>query len=687
MANAGGIRAGKVFVELFAEDSKLRKGLDRAQASLRSFSVKASKAGGVLTGLGGAALAPLLASAKKFADIGDSLDKMSQRTGIAASSLSELSFAAEQSGSDLKAVEDGIRAMSRGLNSAVNGAGEGAAALEKLGLSAEDLLKLSPEQQFLEIGTALNGIESETVRAATAMQLFGDSGTKLLPFFASGADGIEAMRQEARELGLVLSDDDANAAATLTDAFSRMTKAAKGIALQFGASIAPTAAKVADAIALAASRVSQFVAKHQGLVKAAAAIALGIAGAGSALLTIAGGAALAATALSGLSTILGGVGAAVALLVSPVGLVTAAVVAGSGALLYYSGLGKEIVESLGGAFSRLKDSVLPALKAIGDALMQGDFAKAAKIGFGTLKLVFLEVTRDLRAYWSGFTAALSERFIDIVFTMRGAWHTFSGAIVDMFDRAVTSIKNLFADLADTVQNNTALKAAMAVVAPAAALALDNSPVGSREDNDAALKERQAARDKSRESEKALFKDIKSEISAGLDRSIAGIDRQIDEARRNLNAAVEETTPRAVAAEGTTANEPAAKTTNPFAAGAKFLGGFASDLASGKIKAMDLIPDRIEEAIANAKEGKFDSAGLLPEFVEKGFQAASDAWSMSGVKEARETGIAELNATSKGTFSAFSSRAFATGDDIPNKQLTALQKIEKNTKAKPAAVKG
>ena len=72
--NAGSIRAGRAFVELFADDRKLVRGLRRASAKLKAFGAGVSNLGLKMAGLGAAAVAPILA-ALGYGGIEASVDK------------------------------------------------------------------------------------------------------------------------------------------------------------------------------------------------------------------------------------------------------------------------------------------------------------------------------------------------------------------------------------------------------------------------------------------------------------------------------------------------------------------------------------------------------------------------------------------------------------------------------------
>ena len=73
---------------------------------------------------------------KSFLDTGDELDKMSKRLGISVESLSELKFAAEQSGASLDDIEKGVKKLSSSVFDANNGIKASSDAFRALGLNA-----------------------------------------------------------------------------------------------------------------------------------------------------------------------------------------------------------------------------------------------------------------------------------------------------------------------------------------------------------------------------------------------------------------------------------------------------------------------------------------------------------------------------------------------------------------------
>gem|GEM_PF-3837528 len=181
----------------------------------------------------------LVGIVKKTAEAGDEIQKMSQRTGLSATALSELKHAAELSGTTLDSLETAVKRMQRSVLDLERGLSTQTEAFEMLGLTIEDVQGLSPEEQFNKITSALADVEGETRKAALAQQIFGRSGTELLPMLSQGADGLAEMRQEAHELGVVFDEEAANNSAAFNDAITRLKGAFTGVFQELGKKLIP----------------------------------------------------------------------------------------------------------------------------------------------------------------------------------------------------------------------------------------------------------------------------------------------------------------------------------------------------------------------------------------------------------------------------------------------------------------
>ena len=224
---------------------------DKGEKAAGKFGDNAAGASKKIALLGGAMAAAAgvaaLAAAKNFADVGSEIYDMSQRTGIGAQALTELKFAAEQSGTSLAGVEVGVGKMQKSIVAASQGSKEMAEKFGALGISLDDLKGRTPERQFDLVSQAIAGLKDPTERAGAAMQVFGKSGTALLPLFADGTSGLAAMRQQARDLGITMSDETAAKADRLGDAMASVKMAFNGVVLGIGSSLAPAITVVAEA--------------------------------------------------------------------------------------------------------------------------------------------------------------------------------------------------------------------------------------------------------------------------------------------------------------------------------------------------------------------------------------------------------------------------------------------------------
>ena len=428
MPKAGAIRAGRAFVELFADDSKLVRGLKRAQAKLKAFGEGVRNLGLKLAGLGSAIVAPLIASTKVFAKMGDDLAKMSARTGFSVETLSELGFAAELSGTSIEVLENGIRKMQRTIVDAATGMQSAQDALALLGLTVADLDKLSPEEQFKLIADRLAAIEDPTIKAAAAMQLFGRSGTQLLPMLAGGAAGIEELQEQARKLGLTISTEDAKATERFTDTLSIMWRVLKQNVFVVGSALVPALTRAAKWLTKIATIAADWIKRNKELIVTIFKVAVAVVAAGAALVVlgvaitgVAKAMGVLAAVITGVGTALKLLGAVLAFLVSPIGLVITAVVALGVTILHVTGAGAKALGWLGEKFNVLKEDAISSYQGIADALAAGDIALAVKILWLTLKMEWTRGINFLEKAWLNFRNFFIQIGVD-------AWHGLLAAV-------------------------------------------------------------------------------------------------------------------------------------------------------------------------------------------------------------------------------------------------------------------
>ena len=352
MAEARGIRAGRAFVELFADDSKLVAGLNRAAARLKAFGASVTAIGMKLATLGGAALAPMLGAAKMFGSAGDDLAKMSQRTGASVEALSQLGYAAAMADVDMEGLDKGLRKMQKFLDSAATGSGEARESLARLGLTAANLAGLAPDKQFELLADRLDKVADPAAKAALAMKVFGREGTSLIPLMVGGAAGIEDLRKRASELGLTISTRAAAGAMRFHDALKTLWAVVRRAGFAIGESLAPVLQKLAEDMTAAVVQANAFIQNNRQLVVTALKVAAGVTAAGVALLGLGKAVGAAGAGLRVVAAVAG-------VLASPLGLAVAALGAVAAAMAYAGLSGKNFADKIAG----LKERIVPAIQA------------------------------------------------------------------------------------------------------------------------------------------------------------------------------------------------------------------------------------------------------------------------------------------------------------------------------------
>ncbi len=431
-----GIKAGKAFVEIFADDTKLSRDLRRISTRLKTFGTSVQAIGLKIMAVSAAMLAPMAGALKHFSSFGDQVAKMAKRTGLSVETLSELRFVASQTGTEFASLENAFRKMQRSIYDAGRGLSTQKDALEDLGLTFDNLKKLSPEEQFKLIGDRLGKVSDDTTQAAIAMSLFGRTGTNLIPMFEAGADGISALQQEARKLGLTMSKHDAKAAEDFTDAMDALGKSAQMTVFHIGAALAPAIQNFSKVLATVSKGVGDWIKQNRGVIVTIAAIVASVGVAGISLVALGASIKLLGVAFGILAkTVAIGIavikllGFTLAAIVTPVGVVIAAVGALGAYLVYATGIGAKALNWLGDKFDILADDARQAYQGISAALASGDIGSAAKILWLTLKLEWTRGTAALREIWGALWYAvnrtmetamyqMTKKFIDTIFTLQ-----------------------------------------------------------------------------------------------------------------------------------------------------------------------------------------------------------------------------------------------------------------------------
>ena len=231
-----------IWVNILGDGSKLKGELDKSSKNVSSFSEKIGKIGKIATVAGGIVTAAFAKIVTGTAKVGDQFDKMSLRTGVAVEDLSALAYAADISGTDIGTLEKGLKGLTKVMDDASMGIGEGMEAFELLDIAVVDSEgKLRSTVDVLkEAATKISAIEDPTKQAALAMDLFGArAGPQLLPLLKAGEGGIEDLMNKAKELGITMSTEAATKAAEFTDRMTDLKGSLAGAGRTIGDTLIP----------------------------------------------------------------------------------------------------------------------------------------------------------------------------------------------------------------------------------------------------------------------------------------------------------------------------------------------------------------------------------------------------------------------------------------------------------------
>ena len=178
---------------------------------------------------------------------GDALAKTADKLGITTEALGGLQHAAELTGVSSDKLDNSLQRLTRGLSEVADkGTGSAAKALDTLGLSATDLIKIPVEEQMHQIADAMALLPNQADKVRVSFELFGREGVDLVNTLGNGSAALIEMTDEAAALGVALSRVDAAKMEAVNDAFFRAGQAVTGVANKLTAELAPFIEAVAN---------------------------------------------------------------------------------------------------------------------------------------------------------------------------------------------------------------------------------------------------------------------------------------------------------------------------------------------------------------------------------------------------------------------------------------------------------
>ena len=544
---------GRAVIEILLDSNQLNKQLKAVEDRFKRVGANIVRAGAGFTAFGAALIAPLVAATKSFVDFGDTVGKIATRTGASAEFISALGFAAEQSGADIQTLEKAIVGQQRTLNDMNQGLKTAIDSYAALGLTAKDFEGLNTEQSFTKIAQALSEVKDPSLRAATALEIFGKAGQKLIPLLNGGEAAIQSFIAEANKTGIIISAEDAAKAEVLADSLNRASKALRGLKLKVGASLANQFTLIIDKLTEYIVKGQEFIDKNRGLVSSVLKLGAGIAGIGVILTGLGLSAIVAGSAIGSLTSIISALGVALTLtgsigvasfaaLISPLGIITLAL---TNILLYTTNLGNAISDTADGARSDLSGAFKDAknnFDLLQKAVATGDLKLAFSVLATSIKTFFLKAFNSIiNAYddWVALTnsglnnvaVSFQQAFLFIKqlwLKLRLVFSETSDALASAFLKVLPRIQNLFVSIITKIK---LLWLDIKGLFAAGIKVSKGNLSGAKEILMDVLKEREkikaTAEAQIQANLKLSFGDVESELSKKLRTDISGIEKEIN----------------------------------------------------------------------------------------------------------------------------------------------------------------
>ena len=197
---------------------------------------------GAVAGVSGA----LIKTAGDTAAYGDQIDKASQKLGVSSTFYQEWQAVLQHSGTDMDKMSATFKKLATASQDA---SADQQAAFEKLGLSMDDVSKMSPEELFTHVISGLQGMEEGTERTSLATTLLGKGAMEMGALLNTSSEDTQAMIDKVHDLGGVMGEDAVKASARYQDSLQDMQTAFDGIKNGVGAKLLPVLADFMDNVA------------------------------------------------------------------------------------------------------------------------------------------------------------------------------------------------------------------------------------------------------------------------------------------------------------------------------------------------------------------------------------------------------------------------------------------------------
>ncbi len=198
-------------VEIRGDNRNLKKSVKDTEKTTNSFTDTVKKAGVAL--LAAFAARKIISGIRNLinnlTETADRLLDLKDITGLSTDALQEYEYIAKIAGVNTEAIASAAQNLTNRFQNLYRESSPISRAFREMGIEAHTANgELRATDEIMdEALVALAEMTNQTERNALAAQIFGGSWKDLAPILAMGKDGIEDLRKEAHDLGIVMEED------------------------------------------------------------------------------------------------------------------------------------------------------------------------------------------------------------------------------------------------------------------------------------------------------------------------------------------------------------------------------------------------------------------------------------------------------------------------------------------------
>lgn len=459
-----GIRAGRAYIEVFADNSRLVRGLRLAERQLTRFGSAVTTMGTRLAAVVAAPAVPLFAATIKSAsDAQESLNRFEavfkDQAAAAGAFGDELAQTVGRSKYDIRDALATFQSFFLGLGMGSEESRALSQQLSSLALDFASFHNLSDEEAIQRFISALSG-SSEVLdkfginikQVALQQELLAMGVTKSWSEVGEQEKTIARLSVIMRSMGEQGAvGDAAKTAGSFANQMKRLGGQVKTASVEIGKSLLPIVTPLVVRLNESVAVIAKWIEQNHALIATIAKVAAIVVAAGAAIAVLGFGITALGAVFGGIATIITTIGAAIGAMVagvmallSPIGLAVAAVAALTGAVLYFTGAGAVLVDWFKEKFSALKDTAVETWNRIAGAFRRGDLEDIMKLLLAELNVLWIKGFNRIESVVEAFknffaigwdslvgVASAAAHVIGSVWT--GTWGLLRSGAQDFFD--------------------------------------------------------------------------------------------------------------------------------------------------------------------------------------------------------------------------------------------------------------